>query len=96
MITRLAIAATMLMTTGCVQVVPQSGARASGSCDAAGAQSLIGQAATSRLASDALSRTGAKTVRWIRPGQAVTMDFREDRLNIELDAGNRIVRISCG
>ena len=93
---QLSIAVGMLLTAGCVQVVPQSGARPSGPCDATGAQSLIGRSATSELASEALSRTGAKALRWIQPGQAVTMDFREDRLNIELDGGNRIVRISCG
>ena len=92
----LSIAAALLLTTGCVQVVPEAGSRPSGPCDATRAQSLVGQSASSELASEALSLTGAKALRWIQPGQAVTMDFREDRLNIELDGGNRVVRISCG
>nr|WP_284040697.1 I78 family peptidase inhibitor [Phaeovulum sp. NW3] len=34
-------------------------------------------------------------VRVIRPGMAVTMDYRPDRLNIEIDARNRIARVHC-
>ena len=87
----------MLISAGCVQVVPEGGSSPpSGPCDASRAQSLIGRTGTGQIAADALSRTGAKSLRWIQPGQAVTMDFRPDRLNIELDAGNRILRITCG
>lgn len=34
--------------------------------------------------------------RIIRPGQAVTMDYRAERTNIELDDEDRVVRVSCG
>jgi Peptidase inhibitor I78 family len=34
--------------------------------------------------------------RIIRPGQAVTMDFSESRLNIQLDAQDRVLRAYCG
>lgn len=37
-----------------------------------------------------------RPVRVIRPGQPVTMDYRFDRLNIELDAEDRVVRVTCG
>lgn len=36
------------------------------------------------------------TVRVIRPDEAVTQDFRPDRLNVELDAEENITRIYCG
>jgi hypothetical protein len=35
-------------------------------------------------------------VRVLRPGEAVTLEFRGDRLNVALDARDRIVRIYCG
>jgi Peptidase inhibitor I78 family len=35
-------------------------------------------------------------VRVIRPGQAVTMDFRGDRLNVEIDERNRVRALRCG
>ena len=38
----------------------------------------------------------AATVRVIRPGMAVTMDYRGDRLNIVVDRNGRIVRAHCG
>ena len=38
----------------------------------------------------------AKTVRILRPGMAVTMDYSPERLNIEVDAAERITRVSCG
>jgi len=36
------------------------------------------------------------TIRVIRPDDAVTQDFRTDRLNVELDAEDNITRIYCG
>ncbi len=37
-----------------------------------------------------------KRLRVIHPGQVVTMDYSEERLNIEVDAQNRITRIHVG
>lgn len=37
-----------------------------------------------------------KRLRVVRPGQVVTMDYSEERLNIEVDAQNRITRIHVG
>jgi len=37
-----------------------------------------------------------ETIRVIRPDEAVTQDFRTDRLNVELDAEDNITRIYCG
>ncbi|WP_420432821.1 I78 family peptidase inhibitor [Hyphobacterium sp.] len=34
--------------------------------------------------------------RIIRPGMAVTMDYREDRTNLELDETGQVVRVFCG
>lgn len=53
--------------------------------------SLIGQDAT------ALERVLILgQVRVIRPDMAVTMDFRPERLNFNIDDANRIARIFCG
>jgi hypothetical protein len=68
----------------------------SGECDATRAQSLIGNQGDAALGREALDRTGARTLRWIRPGQAVTMDYSPQRLNIELDARDRVKGFSCG
>lgn len=61
------------------------------SCGAAEYASLIGQPDT------ALERVLIlRQVRVIRPGLAVTMDYRPDRINFEIDQAGKVQRISCG
>jgi len=56
----------------------------------------VGQPYTDALGEDARQASGANSLRRIEPGQAVTLDFREDRLNIELDANGTVTRVRCG
>jgi hypothetical protein len=64
------------------------------SIDAVGA--VTGEAYGVELEHRLKDRTGSRQVRVIRPGTMVTQDFREDRLNIALDDGDRVTRIYCG
>lgn len=66
------------------------------SCDAAKAQRLMGQRATAETGAELLRLTGARTLRWVPPRTAVTMDFRADRLTVSYDDNLIIERISCG
>ncbi|WP_129792900.1 I78 family peptidase inhibitor [Sphingosinicella sp. CPCC 101087] len=75
---------------------PAGGGDSGFTCSAEGLQDLAGQPATSELGAEALRRSGARTLRWIRPGDAVTMDFRQDRLNVRLDSQNRVEAFDCG
>lgn len=59
-------------------------------CNANQYGNLIGQDATALERVLILSQ-----VRVIRPGQAVTMDFRPERINFNVSAGNRITSIHC-
>lgn len=61
-------------------------------CNAAPLVPLIGRD------SSALATIGNRRdpMRVIRPGQAVTMDYIATRLNVELNAADRIIRLSCG
>ena len=45
---------------------------------------------------EARKRAGAYMVRVLRPGQATTMEFNGERLNLEVDATGRIVAARCG
>jgi hypothetical protein len=68
----------------------------SGTCDADRLGDLVGREATAELGAEAMRRSGARTLRWIRPGDAVTMDFSPNRLNLNLDAQGRLERATCG
>ncbi|MEA3063808.1 MAG: hypothetical protein QOJ27_236 [Sphingomonadales bacterium] len=95
------VAGALLMTmTGCANVPPAEAeevpVHGAGSCDASKAQGLIGKVRSKKLDGDALRLSGARTLRWIKPGTMVTMDFRQDRLNLHLDARRRITKVDCG
>ncbi|MFN3973277.1 MAG: I78 family peptidase inhibitor [Gemmobacter sp.] len=86
------IAPALMLAAACtVEPIPEPMPPASPSCGAEGLQGLVGQRA-SVLQGMAF---GSET-RIIRPGMAVTMDYRENRLNIEIDTRERIVRVYCG
>jgi Peptidase inhibitor I78 family len=65
-------------------------------CSAAAAQYAVGQKTSVELAATLMKKTGSKTLRWIPPRSAVTMDFRFDRLNIAYDDAMIITQVSCG
>lgn len=60
-------------------------------CGAAGFQGLVGTS-VGALDADALPEGR----RIIFPGQGVTMDFRAERLNVEIGADDRVARVYCG
>jgi Peptidase inhibitor I78 family len=66
------------------------------SCDAAPAQHLVGRSNNDAAVRDAMKLTGAKAVRVIPHDGMVTMDYRGDRLNIQLDEQGKILAITCG
>ena len=70
--------------------------RLPGECDATPVQSLIGSRATGEVGARLLAETGAKTLRWVPPRTAVTMDFRPDRLTVRYDDNYTITSIACG
>ena len=67
-----------------------------GECVAEPGQSFVGQKATGEVGANLLNATGARTLRWVPPRTAVTMDFRADRLTVSYDDNMVIERVSCG
>jgi hypothetical protein len=65
-------------------------------CDAEDVQAWVGHALPGDGADQARKATGSAVVRVVRPGEAVTMDFRADRLTIALDANGKVVSARCG
>ncbi|NML05274.1 I78 family peptidase inhibitor [Sphingomonas sp. G-3-2-10] len=56
---------------------------------------FIGKKRTDAISAEVAKRSGAKNIRWISPGMAVTMDYREDRLNVDLNDKGVITRFYC-
>lgn len=65
-------------------------------CDTEAVQGLIGQQGSEAVYDKATQDAGARQYRALGPQDAATMDFREDRLNIELDDGGKITGFRCG
>ncbi|NML85049.1 MAG: starvation-inducible protein [Polaromonas sp.] len=89
----------LCMLVACAQPAPSMttpAASGSGECNASGAQFAIGRSADATLVEEARQRSGARTARVIRPGQAVTLEFSSQRLNLDIDAGNSVTQARCG
>lgn len=66
-----------------------------GTCGSERLATLVGKTRSEAVAAEALRLSGARTLRWIEPGMAVTMDYRQDRLNLYVDAQGKVERTSC-
>lgn len=93
------IAAAMLtlatMTLAACEEGAQQAEAASGVCRPEAAEALTGR---DRLTdAQAVELTGATIVRQIKPGQGMTMDYRQERVTVETDpATGKILRAFCG
>jgi hypothetical protein len=87
-----------VLLAACAQPAPRDvpAAPPPGNCRAEPAQFAVGQVADTSLVEQARVRAGASRARLLRPGQAVTLEFDAARLNLEVDAGNRVLRARCG
>lgn len=65
-------------------------------CKAEPAASFVGKAATATVVEQARQTASARLARVLRPGQAVTMEFMADRLNLDANAAGVITRVRCG
>lgn len=90
---RLLLLVPVLALAACVEVPPPAPLPADPDPDACGAssyQGLVGQ--SERVLASMMLPAGTRV---IGPGDAVTMDFRHDRLNVEIGESGRIERIAC-
>jgi len=86
---------TAMIVTGCAPVEPLPGFP-TGECRAEGLGNLINRRATPQVLAQARKRSGASVVRVLRPGQVVTMEYRNGRLNARVDDRNWIKGFNCG
>jgi hypothetical protein len=65
-------------------------------CKADAAQSAVGKTYNAPLGEQIRNLSGAKTLRVLRPGQMATLEFSEERVQVNLDERGKVVRVSCG
>ena len=95
---RLSLLSPLLLLAACASqpATPPASPDAPAACQADGAQQYVGQPATEATVEAVRKSTGASVVRQLKPGQAATMDYRIERVNVLLDATGNIERITCG
>lgn len=74
----------------------ENAAPVDGGCDHTKAAWAVGQTADGGVLERARLDAGAEVARFLRPGQAVTMDFSARRLNLDVDAKNTVTGARCG
>lgn len=67
-----------------------------GDCGAGRVQDRVGRAFSESLAESVATESGASMLRVLRPGEAHTLDYRAERINLRLDDQQRITDIVCG
>ena len=95
----------LAVVSGCVSTGTPSATSAGGKpaapapvqrCAPSGAQWAVGKTNTAQHIEEARKRSGALMARVIRQGQPVTADANVERLNLQVDATNRIISAHCG
>ena len=90
------------MSTACAppqSLLPASGGptiQGDGICHAERVAWAVGQPADEAVMKRVWKESGSGLIRLIAPKQAVTHDFRQDRLNVHIDANNLITQVACG
>lgn len=85
-----------VLLAGCASEAQTPPAQFDGSCNAEAVQNLTGKRITSELAEEARTKAGAQHLRVTTPNQPVTLDYNAQRLNIDIDDDDSIIRLSCG
>lgn len=96
MVTATSIALAGCMSAGTDDLAGAGGDPAAMICNADAAQSHIGHEATEAMGSTIRAQSGARTLRWGPPRSAWTMDYRQDRVNVQYDDNMKIIAITCG
>jgi hypothetical protein len=65
-------------------------------CREAAASFALGERYSDRLARRARRAAGARVVRKVEPGRVYTMEFRADRLNLDLARSGTVRAVRCG
>ncbi|AIR90733.1 I78 family peptidase inhibitor [Pseudomonas cremoricolorata] len=67
-----------------------------GRCQASGADFAIGKQGTPELLEQARAASGAQIARLLTPRDMVTLEYRSERLNLNVNEQGVVNRVNCG
>lgn len=76
--------------------VPESPAGNDGRCQASGADFAVGKMGSAELLEQARKASGSQMARILKPHDVVTLEYRSERLNLNVDEQGRVTRVNCG
>jgi Peptidase inhibitor I78 family len=90
------LTAPLILLAACTREAPtDTPASPEMSCGAGKLGDYVGKEANAEVQSTLSALSGGK-IRVAGPRDAITMDYRPDRLNVELDERGKIKRLRCG
>lgn len=75
---------------------PSAPANNDGRCEASGADFSIGKQGSAQLLEQARTSSGSQSARILKPSDVVTLEYRSDRLNLNVDDKGMVTRVNCG
>jgi hypothetical protein len=75
---------------------PVANPEPAGSCDASKGSWAVGKVADEALQAKVLSDTGAKHMRFLKPGMMITAEFDGNRVNVRVDNDKIVLSVACG
>ncbi|MEE1889742.1 I78 family peptidase inhibitor [Pseudomonas carassii] len=75
---------------------PAAPAGNDGRCEASGADFTIGKQASPELLEQARKASGSQMARILTPHDVITLEYRSERLNLNVDDKGVVTRVNCG
>jgi hypothetical protein len=91
----LGLAASACTLAACATVPADDGRTAEDTCRAEPGQRFLGQRASPETGAAIMAATDSRTIRWVPPRTAVTMEYAFGRVTVSYDDDYRITAVSC-
>ncbi|HGY9625380.1 I78 family peptidase inhibitor [Pseudomonas juntendi] len=75
---------------------PTTPADNGGRCEASAADFTLGKQATPELLEQARKASGSQLARILKPHDVITLEYRSERLNLNVDDKGVVTRVNCG
>ncbi|MBV4535560.1 MULTISPECIES: I78 family peptidase inhibitor [Pseudomonas] len=83
-------------SSGAAGNAPAAPAGNDGRCEASGADFAVGKPGTPDLLEQARKASGSQMARILKPHDVITLEYRSERLNLNVDEQGKVIRVNCG